>query len=108
VLALLAAACGRSGDETEEGASETTPAEEESGGGSGDFGDLTEVCSDGDARGATAQGVTDDSISVTTVSDPGFRGGMRISTWMWRRRSRDGDASAWPTSPRTRRCGPGC
>jgi hypothetical protein len=73
VMGLLAAACGRSGDEQESGGSETTAPAEESGG-TGDFGDLTEVCSDGDASGATAQGVTDDEISVTTVSDPGFVG----------------------------------
>jgi Periplasmic binding protein len=76
VLALLAAACGRSDDETEEGASETTASDDGSGGagGSGDFGDLTGVCSDGDASGATAQGVTDDEIAVSTFSDPGFAG----------------------------------
>ena len=75
VLALLAAACGRSDDETEEGASETTASDDGGGaGGSGNFGDLTEVCSDGDASGATAQGVTDDEIAVATFSDPGFVG----------------------------------
>jgi ABC-type branched-subunit amino acid transport system substrate-binding protein len=75
VLSLVAAACGRSDDDTEEGASETTaPADESSSGGGGSFGDLTDVCSDGDASGATAQGVTDDEIAVATFSDPGFVG----------------------------------
>jgi hypothetical protein len=76
VLGLLASACGRSDDDQETGASETTPPEEEgpSGGGEGTFGDLTDVCSDGDASGATAQGVTDDEIAVATFSDPGFAG----------------------------------
>jgi ABC-type branched-subunit amino acid transport system substrate-binding protein len=32
------------------------------------------VCSDGDASGATAQGVTDDEIAVSVFSDPGFAG----------------------------------
>ena len=78
VLALLATACTRSSGETETGAAETTAASGEGtdggGGGSGDFGDLTEVCGPGDASGATAQGVTDDSIQVGTISDPGFVG----------------------------------
>ena len=66
VMGLLAASCGRSDDDQETGASETTAPAEETGGGSGDFGDMTEVCSDGDASGATAQGVTDDEIAVAT------------------------------------------
>lgn len=74
VMALLAAACGRSGDEQESGGSETTAPAEEQSGGSGDFGDLTEVCGEGDASGATAQGVTDDEIAVSVFSDPGFVG----------------------------------
>jgi hypothetical protein len=76
VLALLAAACGRSGDDEETGAGDETTTSEgsSSGTGAGDFGDLTEVCSDGDASGATAQGVTDDEIAVGTFSDPGFAG----------------------------------
>jgi hypothetical protein len=80
VLGLLAASCGRSDDEQETGAADTTaPAEGSEGGGggatgAGDFGDLTEVCGDGDASGATAQGVTDDEIAVGTFADPGFAG----------------------------------
>lgn len=75
VLAMLAAACGRSDDDTEQGASETTAPTDDSGNsGGGSFGDLTDVCSDGDASGATAQGVTDDEIAVSTFSDPGFVG----------------------------------
>ena len=76
VLALLASACGRSGDEEETGGGDegSSTTEAASGGGAGDFGDLTGVCSDGDASGATAQGVTDDEIAVGTFSDPGFSG----------------------------------
>ncbi len=39
--------------------------------GPGDFGDLKAVCGPGDAKGATAQGVTDTEITVGTMSDPG-------------------------------------
>ena len=78
VMALLASACGRSDDDQETGAAETTAPSDDGGGGggggAGDFGDLTGVCGEGDASGATAQGVTDDEIAVTTISDPGFVG----------------------------------
>jgi ABC-type branched-subunit amino acid transport system substrate-binding protein len=37
----------------------------------GDFGSLKAVCGPGKATGATAQGVTDTSIDVGTMSDPG-------------------------------------
>lgn len=80
-LALLAGSCTRAADETETGAQATPAAGEETGtengetaGGAGDFGDLTEVCGPGDASGATAQGVTDDAITVGTISDTGFVG----------------------------------
>jgi len=36
---------------------------------SGDFGTLTNICGPGDASGATARGVTDDSITVGTGAD---------------------------------------
>jgi hypothetical protein len=92
-LALGAASCSRSGDETE-----TSPTTAATGGttapdgtdgtdGSGStattapanrldagtFGDLEDVCHDGDASGATDIGVTDDSIQVGTVTDKGFQ-----------------------------------
>jgi ABC-type branched-subunit amino acid transport system substrate-binding protein len=78
VAVLAAAACGRSDDEQETGGG----TEEEGGGtedtqaagGAGSFGDLAEICSDGDASGSTAQGVTDSEIAIGTVSDPGFAG----------------------------------
>ncbi|MFK0157633.1 ABC transporter substrate-binding protein [Streptomyces sp. NPDC090493] len=38
----------------------------------GDFGDLKDVCGPGDAKTATAQGVTADSIDVGVFSDVGF------------------------------------
>ena len=37
----------------------------------GGFGDLEAVCQDGDASGATAPGVTDDTITVGTITDKG-------------------------------------
>ncbi|MFL6204731.1 MAG: ABC transporter substrate-binding protein [Acidimicrobiales bacterium] len=37
----------------------------------GGFGDLESVCQEGDAAGATAPGVTDDSITVGTITDKG-------------------------------------
>ena len=52
----------------------TTPAGTDDAPGPGDFGSLEGVCGPGDAKGATAQGVTDDSIQVGTISDPGFVG----------------------------------
>ncbi len=76
-VSLLAGACSRSEGEVETGGGDTTApggttAPDGSGGGAGDFGDLTEVCGDGDASGSTAQGVTDDAITVGAFSDPGF------------------------------------
>src|SRR5687768_1099400 len=77
VLSLIAAgACSRDEGEQETGgggddpSSQTEPAAQSG----GSFGDLDEVCSDGDASGSTAQGVTDDEIVIGTVSDPGFAG----------------------------------
>lgn len=79
--ALVASACTRSSDEVETGSPGTTAAaangSSSSGDGApeaGDFGDLKGVCGPGDAKGATAQGVTDDAIQVGTISDPGFSG----------------------------------
>ncbi len=84
VLGLIAAGCG-GGDrgEDESGgvsgdATDTTEAA--AGGGAGDFGDLTGVCGPNEGGGevvddpAETQGVTADSITLGTVSDPGFEG----------------------------------
>ncbi|HEX7135584.1 MAG TPA: ABC transporter substrate-binding protein [Iamia sp.] len=82
-IALIAAGCTRSDDETETGAGTTAPDDGGStepgdggGGGAGSFGDLEDVCgpADGDTGGDTAQGVTADSIQIGTISDPGFVG----------------------------------
>ena len=76
VLALAAAACGR-GDETESGSDTTNPGGttapvEESRLDAAGFGDLENVCQDGDASGATDVGVTDDAIQIGTITDKGF------------------------------------
>ncbi len=84
VLALLliaSAACSRDDDgtatETDEATTTTTSDGEGDDGAAladGGFGDLEAVCQDGDASGATAQGVTDTEINLSTISDKGFDG----------------------------------
>ncbi|MGW1214982.1 ABC transporter substrate-binding protein [Streptomyces sp. NPDC002499] len=73
VSALLAVAgCGghdSAGDESDSDASPTKAAQQAT---TGDFGDLKNVCGPGDAKSATAQGVTADSIDVGVFSDVGF------------------------------------
>ncbi|MGW0040178.1 ABC transporter substrate-binding protein [Rhodococcus sp. NPDC003348] len=70
-MALLVAGCSGRGD--------SSGSEEGAGGGgtsssaaSGDFGDLTDVCQSGDAKSASAQGVTADEIKVGVFTDMGF------------------------------------
>ena len=82
--ALVAAGCSsdRGNDEsggTDAASSETTAAP--SGGGEGDFGDLTAVCGPNEGGGEVSdagpdetQGVTADTITLGTISDPGFEG----------------------------------
>ena len=83
VLGLVAAGCGgdrgedESGGVSDGGSTDTTEA---ASGGAGDFGDLTGVCGPNAGGGTVAddpaetQGVTADTITVGTVSDPGFEG----------------------------------
>jgi ABC-type branched-subunit amino acid transport system substrate-binding protein len=81
LLALAGAACGGRDDDDDAGGTTTTA---EGGGGStttepasasrldaGGFGDLENVCQEGDASGATDTGVTDTSITVGTLTDKG-------------------------------------
>jgi hypothetical protein len=78
ILALTAAACGRSGDESEE-ASEETPAEgdggSDGGGGrlaNGEFGDMGTVCQDGQPGPTPDEpGITDEQIHIGSVTDKG-------------------------------------
>ena len=69
VVAMIAG-CGSSDDDDSGGGEASS-----SGGGGGaaavDFGDLEAVCGPGDASGATARGVTDSEIRITTMADPG-------------------------------------
>lgn len=80
VAALMTSACTRAADETEEGvaagpadgAGTTAPAGDS---GSrldaGGFGDLENVCGEGDGGGATETGLTADEIRLGTVTDKG-------------------------------------
>ena len=82
--ALLASGCTRASDEKETGAPDTTAVDgttppAEGSAGPGDFGDLKGVCGPGDASGSTAQGVTDDSIKIGTIADPGYPGAAGLN-----------------------------
>jgi len=94
ILALLlvaGAACSRGDDSTETGGEEeatTTSAPDGEGGDptsidEGGFGDLEAVCQDGDASGATANGVTDTEINVGTMTDKGFTGAQGLNKEMY-------------------------
>src|SRR4051812_29305354 len=83
VGALVAAGCSSDRGEDTSGASNDggSATTEPAGGGAGDFGDLTGVCGPNEGGGelsdagpAETQGITDDAITVGTVSDPGFEG----------------------------------
>jgi hypothetical protein len=66
---LVLGACGRPEPETTANESTTTaPAQTAS---SADFGTLTEVCQEGSGGGATATGVSADTIRIATFSDAG-------------------------------------
>lgn len=67
VVALIATACSRSSSNNSKGSSNTTTPSASS----GDFGSLKDVCGPGNSKGATALGVTDSTIRVGTMSDPG-------------------------------------
>src|ERR1700710_1456217 len=51
--------------------------------GVGDFGTLKAVCGPGDAKGATDPGVTDTSINMATIADPGFTGAPGLDQEMF-------------------------
>ncbi len=70
-IGLVAVSCSR--ESSGDGSAETT-APSGAAAAAADFGTLKNVCQPGDASGATAQGVTDDSIRVATFSDRGFAG----------------------------------
>src|SRR5947209_6990436 len=64
IVVLVAAACSRSGNRQSSPTSAGAAV-------SGDFGSLKAVCGPGAAKGTTDQGVTDTSITVGTMADPG-------------------------------------
>jgi ABC-type branched-subunit amino acid transport system substrate-binding protein len=71
-LVLLGTACrsgSDGGDQAEAGTSSTSTTAPKAAA-AGDFGDLKAVCGPGDAKGATARGVTDTEIHVSTMADP--------------------------------------
>ena len=83
VVAVLAAACSRSGDSTATGESSTVGTSGNAattsvaGPGPGEFGDLGKVCGpapSGTTLTATDKGVTASSIQIGTIADPGFSG----------------------------------
>jgi len=84
VLGLVAAGCSsdRGADESGgvNGGGSTDTTEAAASAGAGDFGDLTGVCGPNEGGGqvvddpAETQGITADSITLGTVSDPGFEG----------------------------------
>jgi ABC-type branched-subunit amino acid transport system substrate-binding protein len=74
VIAVVAAACGRSDSESG-GTSTTTKGATTSGSAStGAFGTSDVVCKKGSPSGSPAQGVTPSEIQIGTLSDPGFTG----------------------------------
>jgi hypothetical protein len=88
VAVLVASGCGRSGKSsnatattasTAAGGTATTAAAS----GVGDFGTLKAVCGPGDAKGATDPGVTDTTISMATMADPGFTGAPGLDQEMF-------------------------
>jgi len=72
IVAMLAAACGSDRkDDNASGGGDTSTTKPESGG-SKTFGDLPSPCGEGSAKGATDQGVTDDSITIGYGDDAGY------------------------------------
>src|SRR3954470_15587664 len=83
---LVASGCSRSGSSNATattapagGTTATTAAAS----GVGDFGTLKAVCGPGDAKGATDPGVTDTSINMATIADPGFTGAPGLDQEMF-------------------------
>src|SRR5687768_12061081 len=87
LLALAGTACSRGSDENETGGGDpttappggddggsttTAPAGETNRLDAAGFGDLENVCQDGDASGATDVGVTDTEIHIGTFTDKGY------------------------------------
>ncbi|PXW35395.1 UNVERIFIED_CONTAM: ABC-type branched-subunit amino acid transport system substrate-binding protein [Williamsia faeni] len=67
-IVLVVAGCSDRGGGGDEGGGGSTSAESAS----SSFGDLTDVCQAGDAKGSPTQGVTDGEVRVGVFSDVGF------------------------------------
>jgi ABC-type branched-subunit amino acid transport system substrate-binding protein len=72
VVAVLATACG-SGRSDDASSGDTVGGDQPTEVASGTFGTVEEVCSDGDASGATDQGVTDTQVQIGYGDDAGFQ-----------------------------------
>ncbi len=85
---MASAACARDDAETGGDSDSTTTtagstSEDPTALANGGFGDLAEVCQDGDASGATDTGVTDTQIRLGTVTDKGFTGAPGLNEEMY-------------------------
>jgi ABC-type branched-subunit amino acid transport system substrate-binding protein len=74
VLAMVAAACGRSSSKSSSGTSSTTAGSTPAAAKSPDFGTQKAVCQAGKPSGSPALGVTPTEIKIATFSDVGFSG----------------------------------
>ena len=74
VVAVLAGACGSSSRGEDVSAPTPSDTEASSPAGSAGFGTLASPCGEGDASGATDQGVTDESIQIAYGDDAGYQG----------------------------------
>jgi ABC-type branched-subunit amino acid transport system substrate-binding protein len=74
VLLIVGAACGSDRDDDESAGGQDAETTTTAGGAGGDakFGDLPSPCGEGDAAGATDQGVTDEKIVIGYGDDAGF------------------------------------
>lgn len=72
VLALGVSACGSGRDSEDAGASASASGSTSPAAATTTFGDLESPCGDGDASGATDQGVTDETITIGYGDDRGF------------------------------------
>jgi hypothetical protein len=73
-LALVLAACGRSGSSAVTGTTGATSSPTSRPAAQADFGDLTRVCRPGSPSGSPTTGVSADQVHIATFSDTGFVG----------------------------------
>src|SRR3954453_13851535 len=68
--AVIVSGCGRDSNNASDDGEGGTTTTAKPAAAKGDFGDLKALCGPGDAKGATARGVTDTTIKVSTMADP--------------------------------------